>query len=174
MARSCKGDLNWGGPTRSPDSQLSAQAQLKDLRGDIVAGAACHYSLDVSVFDFYTDAYGEHEFARSASDLGFGAHSIQALFEGELPYAPSSSAVNWFEVTIPTNITLETTSSRIFTGYYLVGTGMLFANSTQALPDQQITLSVDGIAVDNVTTDSEGQFSFSISTEDLAIGAHAL
>jgi len=158
----------------SPDMQFSARASLEDQHGNPVPGVTCHFDIDTIVFNFSTDAQGEHEMTWSASDLEFGGHTIQAFFDGELPYAPSSSVIKSFEVTIPTNITLQVTNSRVFHGYYLVGSGELYANDTQRLPDQQITLSVDGIVLDNVTTDSVGRFSFSISTEELAIGAHTL
>jgi len=158
----------------SPDAEVLAFVKLEDVRGNPVASVPCHLNMDLTAFNFNTNAEGEHESSWLASDLGFGAHSIQAFFDGVLPYAPSSSVIMDFEVNIPTSIDLHITSARIFLGYYLVGDGALISNETQGLPDQTITLSVDGIAVDNVTTDSIGQFSFSIPTEGLAVGSHTL
>jgi hypothetical protein len=42
------------------------------------------------------------------------------------------------------------------------------------MPDQDITLSVDGIVVSNLTTGPNGEFSFSVSTESMPVGAHTI
>lgn len=158
----------------SPDEAFSARVTLRDIRGTRLSTSECYYTLDSAAVDFSTDANGEHESSWLGYDLGFGAHSIRAFFDGELPYAPCSSATRYFEMNIPTSIDLEITSSRIFRGYYLVGEGVLLSNGTEPIASQVITLSVDGSVVENLTTDSYGRFSFRIPTEGLAVGAHTL
>jgi hypothetical protein len=158
----------------SPEDLLEVRVTLNDSRGHPVRSASCHFMLDRSNTGFNTDQNGSYGRTWPASDLGYGAHAIQAFFEGMLPYAPSSSPAIGFEVSIPTEISLELVSTRIFTGYAVSGNGTLLANSTQPLPGQEITLSIEGLAVGNVTTDSQGQFSFTIPTKGLSVGAHIL
>ena len=158
----------------SPDELLEVRVILKDVRGSPVRNASCHFILDQSNTAFNTDPDGSYGRTWPASDLGYGAHAIQAFFEGMLPYAASSSPAVSFEVSIATDISLEVVSTRIFTGYPVAGNGTLLANSTQPLPGQEITLTIDGLAVMNVTTDSQGQFSFSIPTVGVSVGAHIL
>ena len=158
----------------SPPESLTAHATLTDARGNRVEFAQCHLILDEDNITFTTDAIGEFERSWLGFDLGYGKHSVQAIYGAELPYAPSSSAIVTVEVNIPTSIQLVLLSNRAFTGYYLVGNGTLMANGTTPLPNQEITLIIDGTAIDNITTDAKGRFTFSIPTKDIFLGAHTL
>jgi hypothetical protein len=156
------------------EEQLVADAHVRDLRGRSLANAPCHLLLDGQNITFRTDALGNSEGSWQASDLGFGTHTIQAFYEGELPYEPSSSNVSTIVIDIPTSVELNLFATRYFLGYYVVGNGTLVANGTTPMPDREITLSVDGVVVDNLTTGSEGTFAFSISTESMTTGAHTI
>jgi len=57
-------------------------------------------------------------------------------------------------------------------GYYLVGEGRLLANASDPLESMTVAMSVDRIQVANVTTKADGQFSFTIETDDLSLGSH--
>ena len=156
------------------DEDLMASVSLEDFRGVSLPGAPCHFILDGTNITFATNLVGEYDQSWSAPELGFGTHHLQAFYEGELPYAPSASENLSFVVDIPTNVSVTLFITRLFTGYYIVGSGTLLANGTTPLADQNITLSVDGIALDNVTTGENGEFAFSIPSEGMTLGAHTL
>jgi len=160
----------------SYDDQLTASVTLKEVHGLPIADAPCHLILDESNVTFITDANGEFVRTWSAPELGFGAHHLQAFYEGELPYAPTASAQLAFTVNIPTSVNVHLFASRFPAGYnyFVVGNGTLLANGTTPLPYQSITISIDGIVVYNATTDEEGGFAFSFPSEGLSLGGHAL
>jgi len=99
---------------------------------------------------------------------------LQAFYDGELPYEPSASNVTMIIVDIPTSVSLTLFETRYFTGYYVVGNGTLIANGTTPMPDQEITLSIDGVVVANLTTGQDGQFVFSVSTDSMTLGGHTI
>lgn len=154
--------------------EFSVDIQLKDGLGRAVATGPCHISMDGTNTSFVTDSEGSHKRAWRTSDLGYGTHIVQAFYEGELPYAPSSSNSVSFDVNIPTNVSIQLFSARYLPGYSIIGNGTLWANGTAPLPNQEVTLSIDGVALVNVTTDEEGKFSFSIPAEDLRLGGHSV
>jgi hypothetical protein len=123
---------------------------------------------------FRTDSLGNFKDSWKASDLGYGIHVLQAFYDGELPYEPSASNITTIIVDIPTSVSLNLFATRYFTGYYVVGNGTLVANGTTPMPDQEITLSIDGVVVANLTTGQDGQFAFSASTDSMALGGHTI
>jgi hypothetical protein len=156
------------------EDQLSADVHVEDFRGLRLAEAPCYFLLDGQNLTFSTDALGEYSTLWDAPDLGYGTHTLQAFYVGELPYESSYSGVMTIVIDIPTSVDLNLFETRYFHGYYVVGNGTLVANGTTPMPDQDITLSVDGTVVSNLTTGPSGEFSFSVSTESLAVGAHTI
>lgn len=156
------------------EDQLQADVQVEDLRERPLADAPCYFLLDGENLSFRTDTLGEYRALWDASDLGYGTHTLQAFYVGELPYEQSSSNVTTVVIDIPTSVDLNLFETRYFHGYYVVGNGTLIANGTTPMPDQEITLSIDGIVVANLTTGPNGEFSFSVSTESMTTGAHAI
>jgi len=156
------------------EDQLQADVQVVDIRKRPLADAPCYFLLGGDNQSFRTDSLGGYETHWDASDLGYGIHTLQALYVGELPYESSSSPVATIVVDIPTSVTLNLFEKRYFHGYYVVGDGTLVANGTTPMPDQEITLSIDGIVVANLTTGPNGEFAFAVSTETMTTGAHTV
>jgi hypothetical protein len=156
------------------DDELVADVQLMDVRERPLENAPCHFVLDGQNLTFRTDSLGNFQGSWKASDLGYGVHVLQAFYDGELPYEPSASNVTTIIIDIPTSVSLNLFATRYFTGYYVVGNGTLVANGTTPMPDQEITLSIDGVVVANLTTGQDGQFAFSVSTDPMALGGHTI
>jgi hypothetical protein len=158
----------------SPPETATATTTLKDINGNQMPNAPCHMILDGENITFATDAAGRFEQSWLGFDLGYGSHSIQAFYEGELPYAPAVSGAVSVVVNIPTDIEVTLLTSRVYTGYFLVVNGSLKSNGSAALPGFEVTLLIDGIEMANLTTDSLGEFEMSIPTEDMQLGGHTL
>jgi hypothetical protein len=158
----------------SPPENVVALATLKDASGEPIETASCHLILDGENTTFSTDASGEYRRSWSGFDLDYGIHHIQVFYDGELPYAPSSSARITIEVNIPTDVEITLLSNRAFRGYYLLLNGSLTSNGSTPMPGFEITLLVDGIEIANLTTDSQGMFTYSVATDDMSLGGHKL
>jgi hypothetical protein len=156
------------------DDELVADVQLMDVRERPLENAPCHFILDGQDLTFRTDSLGNFQESWMASDLDYGTHVLQAFYDGELPYEPSASNATTVVVDIPTSVSLSLFATRYFIGYYVVGNGTLVANGTTPMPSQDITLSIDGIVVANLTTGQDGQFAFSVSTDSMALGGHTI
>ncbi|MBU1914980.1 MAG: DUF4129 domain-containing protein [Candidatus Thermoplasmatota archaeon] len=156
------------------EDQLHADVQVKDFRKRPLADASCYFLLDGQNLSFRTDTLGGYKTFWEASDLGYGVHTLQAFYVGELPYEPSSSDVTTVVIDIPTSVDLNLFETRYFHGYHVVGNGTLVANGTTPMPGQEITLSIDGIVVANLTTGPNGEFAFAVSTESMTMGTHTI
>jgi hypothetical protein len=153
---------------------VTGSAVLRDIRGNPIQSAACRFDVDGSSLAFDTGPDGMAVETWDADQLGYGKHSIRAIYDGEVPYAPSASGLREVVVDIPTSLDLHLLSTNVLRGQYIVGNGTLWANGTERVPNQIITISLDGVVVANVTTDDHGGFAFTISSESLAIGGHRL
>ncbi len=153
---------------------LRLDVTLRDNRQRPLPDAPCYIIVDSSNISFATDDGGSFVMYRSGSELDYGTHTMQAFYIGELPYAPSSSAIVTVTVDIPTNVTVNLFSERFFTSHYIVGNGTLVANASTPLPAQKITISIDGVPMANVTTDSQGVFGFLIPASQFPAGTHIL
>lgn len=160
--------------TVSPSEDLIVEAVLTRDRGLPLPGAECMLSVDGSDEAFVTDEAGRGDWAWAGATLGIGTHILSASYAGTLPYAPSESGEMSVVVDVPTAVTLNLFSDRLRKGYFVVGDGMLVVNVSSPLTGQRITLSIDGVAVTNVTTDATGKFAFSIDTVELDFGTHVL
>jgi hypothetical protein len=158
----------------SPPEDLVALATLKDVSGDPVETDACHLILDGENITFSTDTYGEYQSSWSGFDLDYGTHQIQVFYDGELPYAPSSSERITIEVNIPTDVEITLLSNRAYQGYFLLLNGSLTCNGSTPMSGFEITLLVDDVEIGNLTTDSQGLFTYSIATDNMSIGGHKL
>ncbi len=156
------------------EDELVADVHLIDIREQPLDDAQCHFILDGQDLTFRTDSLGNFQDSWTASELGYGVHTLQAFYDGELPYETSASNVSTIVIDVPTSISLSLFATRFFTGSYVVGNGTLVANGTTPLQGQEITLSIDGIVVENLTTGQDGQFTFSVSTDSLTLGGHAI
>jgi hypothetical protein len=156
------------------DDELVADVHLMDVRERPLENAPCHFILDGQTLTFRTDSLGNFEDSWMASDLGYGIHVLQAFYDGELPYEPSASNVTTIIIDIPTSVSLNLSATRYFVGSNVVGNGTLVANRTTPMPDQEITLLIDGVMVANLTTGQDGQFTFSVSTDSMALGGHTI
>jgi hypothetical protein len=156
------------------DDELVVDVQVMDVRERPVENAPCHFIRDGQTLTFRTDSLGNFEDSWKASDLGYGTHVLQAFYDSELPYEPSASNVTTIIVDIPTSVSLSLSATSYFAGYDVVGNGTLVANGTTPMPDQVITLSIDGVVVANSTTGQDGKFAFSVSTDSMALGGHTI
>jgi hypothetical protein len=156
------------------EDELVADVQLTDVRERPLENAPCHFILDGQTLTFRTDSPGNFHNSWKASNMGYGTHVLQAFYDGELPYEPSASNVTTIVVDIPTSVSLNLFATRYYTGYSVVGNGTLFVNGTTPMSNQDITLSIDGVVVANLTTGQDGQFAFSVSTDSMAFGGHTI
>jgi hypothetical protein len=156
------------------DEMFTADLLLTDYKGRAIGDASCTLELDSDEIALTTDTDGNCAHNISISELGYGTHSAQAFYQGVLPFASTSSNIAEFRVNIPTNISLTIFLNRIPQDWFLVGNGTLLANGSELMPGQEVTLSVDGVVVANLTTDAKGEFAFTISIQNMILGAHVL
>jgi len=151
-----------------------ASATLKDFRGNPLESDACHLVVDGDEVAFQTDELGVGAHTWQGGQLRYGMHAIRAVYEGEVPYAASLSGLRYITVDIPTSIDLRLFLSEVRIGQYILGNGTLYANGTERLAGQNITISIDGTAVTNLTTGADGEFAFTLSSGSLTAGGHTL
>lgn len=166
--------LRLSNTTVSPSEELIVEAVLTKEDNDPLPGATCVLSIDGFEQEFITDEHGRSEWTWTGSELGIGAHVFSTIFPGFLPYAPCGSGEVTVIVNVPTLLSLDLFVDRLRIGYYLVGDGLLVANTSSPLGGQKITFSIDGVTVTNVSTDASGKFAYSIDTVDLKAGTHIL
>ncbi len=163
-----------GNASVAPYEDLVVEVVLTREPARPLPGASCVLSVDGSELEFVTDDDGRGEWTWSGSTLGLGAHVFSARFPLTLPFAACDSGEMTVVVDMPTSMTLNIFSDRLKAGYYLIGDGVLLDDASSPIAGQRITLSVDGEALTNVTTDATGKYAFSIDTLDMAEGAHVL
>ncbi len=158
----------------SRDEAVALQAKLSDVKGKPLSHMNCSLAIDGEEAAFITDDAGSEEWSRTGSELGYGTHVMSASFPGVLPYAPSTSSDVTVVVDIPTNITINLFADRLRKGGHVVGDGMLVSNGSQPMGMQNLSLFIDGEYFRDVRTEADGVFAFSISTDNLTVGAHVL
>lgn len=160
----------------TPKDDLVIRASLKDVYGKGVKTDNCTLTRDALTTNFSTDDEGSASIVWESSEIGFGIHSISARFLGMTPFAPCDSNTVTITVNIPTGMKLTLFEDRYWLGYSVLGNGTLYANHSEPLGGQIVTLMVDGEMVTNLTTRSDGSFAFALSTRDLnlTLGTHTL
>jgi len=153
---------------------VQASVTLRDFRDNALESGMCSFSVDGLETGFQTDAEGSASRTWEGEELGYGSHSFRAAYEGEVPYAPSLSGELHVTVNIPTSIHLVLFSTEVRRGQYIVGNGTLFANGTDRLPGQTVSISIDGVLVTNLTTGPNGEFAFTLSSDQLSVGVHTM
>ena len=166
--------LDMSDETISIQGWVSAHIILMDFRGNPLTTVQCRISHDGADVSVQTDDDGTAGHTWQATELGFGTHIFRAYFDVVVPYAANHSAAETVVVDIPTTIELRLFSTEYRSGYSIVGNGTLYANGTQPMPGQTITLFIDGTMVANVTTTANGEFAFSLSTDNMTAGGHTL
>ncbi|MGQ9588204.1 MAG: DUF4129 domain-containing protein, partial [Thermoplasmata archaeon] len=156
------------------EDQLTIRARLRDVRGIPVESSACNMTVDGTTSSFATDAPGTYTRTWKASVLDYGTHLFRASFSGEIPYGPSTSNTIAVVIDIPTSIAVSLVQTRIFIQYTIIGNGTLYANGTIPLPDKEVTVSIDGTELINVTTDENGEFIFTYEASKIGAGGHTL
>jgi hypothetical protein len=130
--------------------------------------------VDGSTSPFAVDAAGSYNRDWNASDLDYGTHRFQAFFDGQVPYASSASNIVVVVISIPTNITITLVQTRVFIEHHIIGEGVLYCNGTTPLPGKEVTISIDGDEVLNLTTDESGGFVFLHPASSVGSGWHTL
>jgi len=153
---------------------VTASVTLRDFRGNPIESSACRFTVDGDPLAFETALDGTASLTWQAVQLGYGAHSVRASYDGEAPYAPDISPTREVTVDIPTSLDLRLFSNDIRLGQYIVGNGTLYANSTDRLANQKVFLFLDDSLITNLTTDANGEFAFTIDSGNLSIGGHTL
>lgn len=161
-------------PEISINETVTAKLTLIDVRGDPIPDATCTLDYAGESSSATTDAKGQITRSYKGDELGFGIHEFEASYPAELPYLSSYAGPVNVTVSIPTRIELELFSERFVPGYYIVGKGGLRANASQTLPAQTLAIYIDDRFILNTTTDSVGEFALSVSSTDLAGGAHTI
>ena len=158
----------------SIDETVMATATLRDVYNRTVGGATCNWTMDTTRSTSVTNSAGTIQRSWTAEQLGFGTHFLSVSYDGLIPYASSVSPTINVTVNIPTKVDLRLSSSTLAPGDHIAGSGTLFANDSQRLPHQVITIYLDDYMVINVTTDSNGDFAFSIPSKGVSSGTHTL
>lgn len=158
----------------SIDGTVTATLALRDVYGRPIPNAICDLDFAGLERSVATDQNGGISMSWTGAELGFGGHAFSASYNGVLPYASSSAGPLSLTISIPTHIDLELFSEKFVPGYYIVGVGRLYANSSQPLPSMRIALFIDDQLKMNVSTDENGQFAISIESTNLTGGTHTL
>jgi heme exporter protein D len=158
----------------SPDESLDVSAVLRDATGSPVIDAECEIVAGAVTVTVRTDENGSISSSIDADDIGFGNHTVQVFYDGVTPYASSASEAVPFRVDIPTTLSLNLFSEKVYRGYYIVGNGSLVANGSDPLEGKVVRMSIDGKVVANLTTSKDGVYTFSLETEGLRMGLHFL
>lgn len=166
--------LSMSATVMSIEESVTGTVLLKDFRGNPIASSACTLTVDGASTTIQTGTDGRTARTWQGDQLGYGRHSFSAAYGGEVPYAPSVTSTREVVVDIPTVLDLRLFSDEVRLGQYIVGNGTLYANGTERLPNQMITMTLDGVVVANVTTGADGEFAFTISSESLTAGGHTL
>ena len=160
----------------APEEDLVIRASLLNVYGKGVKTDNCTLMRDALTTNFSTDDKGSASIVWESSEIGFGIHSISARFLGMIPFAPCDSNTVTIAVNIPTRMNLTLFEDRYWMGYSVLGNGTLYANYSEPLGGQIVTLIIDGEMVTNLTTRSDGSFAFALSTRELnlTLGTHKL
>jgi hypothetical protein len=158
----------------APDGQVNVTGSLKDVDKKPLAGAECNIELDGIDTPVITNQSGMFLMSWTANELGLGTYTLRSSYPGTIPFAPSVSNTITVTVNIPTTITLSLFSQVLAHGSRLIGNGTLYANSSQMLESQVITVYIDGELIVNVTTDEAGDYVFSLDTYVMVTGAHVV
>ncbi|MGB2581538.1 MAG: DUF4129 domain-containing protein, partial [Thermoplasmata archaeon] len=158
----------------SPSENLDVSILLRDVREDGIADAEFNLTIDGETTTFNVDSSGRYSTTFVAADLSIGNHTLSATYDGGVPYLPCSSPEFTFKIDVPTTLELNPFIEKVYRGYYLVGNGTLVTYTLEPLPDMTIRLSIDGVLVQNATTNDDGVFTFSIATESMTVGTHLL
>jgi hypothetical protein len=156
------------------DESVRVTAELTDVRGDPLPAMNCTLARDGSEYGFVTDALGRVAWTWSASALGYGTHSASAAFASVLPYASSESTTVTVVVDIPTTLTVRLFQDRLRAEHYILGEGYLYANGTEPLGSQSVSLYIDGTYIRDVVTQADGKFAFSMPASGYDEGTHTL
>ena len=158
----------------SIDETVTLSGTLVDVYGDPIQDGSCRLVMDSSTVNLTTSETGEFERSWTAQELWFGVHQVKAFYDPELPYAPSESNSVEITVSIPTVMTFRLFSEKFRPGYYIVGNGSLMANTSDPLAGQTVTIYIDGIMIQNVTTVEGGEFAIAILVGELERGTHTI
>ncbi|OGS44494.1 MAG: hypothetical protein A3K76_06320 [Euryarchaeota archaeon RBG_13_57_23] len=158
----------------SIDEIATVSGTLVDVYGNPIANGSCRLVMDGSTLGVTTSEDGEFERSWTAQELWFGIHQVKAFYDPELPYEPSESNTVEITVSIPTAMTFRLFSEKFRPGYYIVGNGSLMANESDPLVGQRVTIYIDGVMIQNVTTTASGEFAIAIPVGDLERGTHVI
>ena len=151
---------------------VTLNGSLEDHEGLALAGQEVLATLDGIAFSYETDANGTFVVTLATSELGFGAHSVYASYEGNTTHAPSNTSVQEFSLKFPAVLTLLTSEETVELGDTVVLYGT-FANSTdEPIGDAPIWIALNGIRYALLTTATNGSFSAPVDTDDIGPGTH--
>ena len=160
----------------APSEIINVNVTLKDVYGIPLQTTPVNLTVSDSMTSLTTDELGRAEWSTTAGNIGFGTQSIYGRYDGGVPYAASQSPTVLVTVNIETSLDLTLVSETLVHGDYIAisGYGILVANGSEPIRDQTITISIDGRFAQDVTTNAEGEFAFSIDNTDLTVGHHAV
>lgn len=158
----------------SPTDLVDATVQVMDGRGMPLASVECVLTVDDSDIGLVTGESGSVGWSRTASELGYGNHTLSAAYGGGLPYAPSVSRTVWISITISTSLNLTLLSDRLTKDDYLLGRCTLVSNDSTPMPGRHVSMYMDDVLINNHTTDENGSFAFSHRTTGISAGSHVL
>lgn len=158
----------------SIDDPVTVSGILVDVNEEPIGGGSCRIVMDSVESGIVTDTDGTFKATWSGSDLWFGQHFVQAFYDPELPYSASQSRILQITVSIPTKMTFGLFSEKFRPGYFIVGSGTLVSNETDPLGGQTVTIFIDDVYIENVTTQSSGEFAIAIPVGDLERGSHII
>lgn len=156
----------------SPNETLLVTVLVEEEEGDPLTGVSCTLTVDSASLELVTDPDGRAESTLDAVGLGLGPHYLSAAYAGGMPYAPSASETVYVSVTVHTALDLTLSSDRLQKGEYLLGRCELSSDREEPMAWETVTMTIDGLFVDNHTTEEDGSFAFSYRDEGLGAGSH--
>ncbi len=113
-----------------------------------------------------------------AGNFALGLHSLNYTYIGNQTIKSSSADVS-FEINVPTEIVIEEGPQKEYFDFdkeVAVRGKLLNASSYEVLPEAKVVLKIDGKNLTALETDSEGEFNYSTTVNelDLELGYHTV
>jgi sugar lactone lactonase YvrE len=105
----------------------------------------------------------------TTSSLGFGVHSVSAVYTGDAQHATSTSAGVSERIVEPATATLSSSANPSVAGPDVVFTATIVAQGSQ-IPTGAVTFRDNGTTLGNITLDGNG--SATLHTSSLSVGTH--
>jgi len=157
-------------------SNPGTAGQTVTFTANVVTGGTAGMAGSVTFFDG-TASFGTVSVstngtaALTTSGLGYGVHSITAVYGGDMQHASSTSTALSEQILEPATATLTSGSNPAIAGTSVALTATVLANGAK-IPTGSVTFRDGGIVIATVELDGSGSAVF--HTSSLAVGTHVI